>query len=52
MTREQREKLFDLMGQISGLAWGVENSQISDGLCGVVEDLCKLLDDDRKGDAE
>lgn len=46
MTQEQREKLFEIMGQIEGLGWGVENQQISEGFCGVVEDLDKLLRED------
>ena len=46
MTQEQREKLFEIMGKIDGLGWGVENQQISAGFCGVVEDLAKLLDED------
>ena len=48
MTQEQREKLFEIMGRIDGLGWGVENQQISEGFCGVVEDLAKLLEDDAK----
>lgn len=46
MTQEQREKLFEIMGEISGLTWGVKDQQISEGLCGVVEDLAKLLEED------
>lgn len=46
MTQEQREKLFEIMGRIDGLGWGVENQQISEGFCGVVEDIAKLLEDD------
>ena len=46
MTQEQREKLFEIMGQIEGLGWGVGNQQISEGFCGVVEDLAKLLKED------
>lgn len=48
MTQEQREKLFEIMGEIIGLTWGVENQQIADGFCGVVEDLAKLLEEDSK----
>lgn len=48
MTLEQREKLYHILGNIEGLAWGVENKSICDGFCGVVEDLSKLLDDDRE----
>ena len=46
MTQEQREKLFEIMGEISGLTWGVKDQQISEGFCGVVEDLAKLLEED------
>ena len=45
MTQQQREKLFEIMGRIDGLGWGVENHQISEGFCGVVEDLAKLLEE-------
>lgn len=48
MTQEQREKLFQILGSIEGLTWGVEDPHISEGFCGVVEDLSKLLDDDRE----
>lgn len=47
MTLQQREKLFEIMGQIEGLGWGVED-QISEGFCGVVEDLAKLLKEDEQ----
>ena len=50
MTQEQREKLFEIMGRIDGLGWGVENQQISEGFCGVVEDLAKLLEEDTQDD--
>ena len=46
MTQKQREKLFEIMGVVNGLGWGVENQQISEGLCGVVEDLALLLKED------
>lgn len=46
MTQEQREKLFEIMGRIDGLGWCVENQQISEGICGVVEDLAKILKED------
>ena len=48
MTHEQREKLFEIMGEISGLTWGVKDQQINEGFCGVVEDLNKLLEEDEK----
>jgi len=48
MTQEQREKLCEIMGMIDGLTWGVEDQQISEGFCGVVEDLAKLLEEDRE----
>lgn len=48
MTHEQREKLFEIMGRIDGLGWGVENQQINEGFCGVVEDLAALLREDAK----
>ena len=50
MTQEQREKLFEIMGRIDGLGWGVEDQQISEGFCGVVEDLAKLLKEDGEKD--
>lgn len=46
MTQEQREKLYHILGMIEGLSWGVEDQQISEGFCGVVEDLAKLLKED------
>lgn len=52
MTQEQREKLFEIMGEISGLTWGVEDPHINEGFCGVVEDLNKLLEDDWKEDGK
>lgn len=48
MTQQQREKLFEIMGRIDSLGWGVENQQISEGFCGVVEDLAALLREDAK----
>ena len=52
MTQEQREKLFEIMGMIDGLTWGVEDPHINEGFCGVVEDLAKLLEEDKKEDEE
>lgn len=46
MTQKQRENLFQILGRIEGLAWGVDNSGIADGFCGVVEDLARLLQED------
>ena len=48
MKQEQREKLWCILGTIEGLTWGVQDRQISEGFCGVAEDLRKLLDDDKK----
>ena len=48
MTQEQREKLYHILGSIEGLTWGVEDPHISEGFCGVAEDLAKLLEDDAK----
>jgi len=48
MTHEQREKLRQILGRIEGLTWGVENSGIADGFCGVAEDLTMLLEEDGK----
>lgn len=48
MTQEQREKLFQILGMIEGLSWGVEDQQIGEGFCGVVDDLAKLLAEDAK----
>jgi len=50
VTQEQREKLFQILGNIEGLTWGVEDKQIAEGFCGVVEDLAKLLEEDEKDD--
>lgn len=50
MTQEQREKLFEIMGRIDGLCWGVEDPHINEGFCGVVEDLAKLLEEDSHED--
>lgn len=46
MTQEQREKLFRILGMIEGLSWGVEDQQIGEGFCGVIEDLAQLLKED------
>lgn len=46
MTQKQREKLYHILGEIEGLTWGVEDQQINEGFCGVVEDLAKLLEED------
>lgn len=46
MTLEQREKLYHILGSIEGLTWGVENRQVSEGFCGVAEDLAQLLKED------
>lgn len=46
MTQEQREKLFEIMGMIDGLTWGVEDPHINEGFCVVVEKLAKLLEED------
>lgn len=43
MTQKQRETLYQILGRIEGLTWGVDNSGIADGFCGVAEDLAKLL---------
>lgn len=48
MTQEQREKLFQILGNIEGLTWGVEDPHISEGFCGVAEDLAKLLEEDEE----
>lgn len=48
MTQEQREKLFQILGRIEGLAWAIDSAEISDGFIGVTEDLVKLLDEDAK----
>ena len=34
MTKEQREKLFEIMGMIDGLTWAVEDPHINEGFCG------------------
>ena len=48
MKQEQREKLFHILGMIEGLTWGVEDNAINEGFCGVVEDLAKLLKEDKQ----
>lgn len=50
MTQEQREKLYRILGEIEGPAWGVENKQICDGFCGVAEDFALLLEEDEKNE--
>ena len=50
MTLEQREKLYHILGEIEGLTWGVDDPRINEGFCGVVEDLAKLLDEDKEDD--
>lgn len=46
MTQEQREKLWYIAGQIEGLAYGIENQLISDGLNQAVEAIGSLLEED------
>ena len=46
MTKEQREKLCEIMGTIEGLGWGIDKPEVADGFIGVVEDLAKLLKED------
>ena len=48
MTLKQRETLYLILGRIEGLTWGVENSGVADGFCGVAEDLSKLLKEDEQ----
>lgn len=50
MTQEQREKLSHILGMIEGLSWAVENNIINEGFCGVVEELDKLLKEDKPDD--
>lgn len=50
MTQEQREKLSHLLGMIEGLTWAVEDQDINEGFCGVVEELAKLLKEDKPDD--
>lgn len=46
MTQEQREKLFQIIGRIEGLTWAVKDTDITEGFCGVAEDLTILLKED------
>ena len=50
MTQEQRESLSHILGMIEGLTWAVEDKVINEGFCGVVEDLAKLLKEDKPDD--
>ena len=50
MTLEQRENLFQILGRIEGLTWAVEDPDINEGFCGVVEDIAKLLKEDKPDD--
>ena len=50
MTQEQRERLCQILGRIEGLTWAVEDKYINEGLCGVVEDIEKLLKEDKPND--
>ena len=46
MTPKQREELSHILGMIEGLTWAVEDTDINEGFCGVVEDLAKILKED------
>lgn len=52
MTLEQREKLWYIAGQIEGLAWGVEDPHINEGLTQAVEMIGELLIQDIGEDEE
>ena len=47
MTHEQREKLQYITGVLSGLSYLLENNA-ADALCDIVEDLDKLMNDDKE----
>lgn len=47
MTKEQREKLQYITGVLNGLSYLLENSA-ADALCDIVEDLDKLMADDKE----
>jgi hypothetical protein len=50
MTQEQREKLWYIAGQIEGLAWGVEDPHINEGLNQAVEMIGVFLEEDKQSD--
>jgi hypothetical protein len=50
MTHEQREKLWYIAGQIEGLAWGVEDPHINEGLNQAVEMIGEFLKEDMQDD--
>lgn len=47
MTKEQREKLQYITGVLSGLSYLLENAA-ADALCDIVEDLDKMLNEDKE----
>lgn len=47
MTQEQREKLQYITGVLSGLSYLLENGT-ADALCDIVEDLDKLMNNDKE----
>lgn len=47
MTHEQREKLQYITGVLNGLSYVVEGNLV-DALCDVVQDLDKLMNDDKE----
>ena len=47
VTQEQREKLQYITGVLSGLSYLLENSA-AEALCDIVEDLDKLMKDDKE----
>lgn len=52
MTQKQRETLYQILGMIEGLMWGVENSGIAEGLGEVVDSLESFLQEDEQDEAQ
>ena len=50
MTQQQREKLWYIAGQIEGLAWGVEDPHINEGIMQAVEMIGAMLEEDKPDD--
>lgn len=48
MTQQQREKLQYITGVLNGLSYLLESNAAADALCDIVEDLDKLMHDDKE----
>ena len=46
MTQQQREKLNFIAGRLEGIAYGVDNENICDGIMKCSEDIDRMLKED------